>query len=95
VAWRGDYQQLVLVEDLGLKIFLLDEAFGQPNVQVVPRQPAVDLLGVLDLDQKLDPRAPAWATAWKTARWFRFMLITFCYRFCEKDVLDLSTPLTV
>src|SRR5262249_3198175 len=38
---------------------------------------------------------PAWATAWKTARWFRFMLIPSSYPFDEKDVLDLSMPATV
>jgi hypothetical protein len=32
---------------------------------------------------------PVWATAWKMARWFRFMLIIPVYKFNEKDVLDL------
>ena len=38
---------------------VLDEALGQPEVQFMPRQPAVDLLGVLDLDEQFDPGVPA------------------------------------
>ena len=58
VARRGDHHQLVLVEDLGIQLFFLDEALGQPEVQLVPGQPAVDLLGVLDQDEQFDPGVP-------------------------------------
>jgi hypothetical protein len=38
---------------------------------------------------------PVWATAWKTARWCRFMQITPDYQFDEKDVLDLSVQVAL
>ena len=51
VARRGDQHQLIPVEDLRFKVLLPDAALGQPDVQLVPGEAAVDLLGVLDLDQ--------------------------------------------
>src|SRR5262249_53647353 len=38
---------------------------------------------------------PAWATAWKMARWLRFMWIDSSYQLSEKDVLDLSIRVTL
>jgi hypothetical protein len=45
---------------------------------------------ILADDLAMDCLLPAWATAWKMTGWFRFVLITSDYRFCKKDVLDLS-----
>jgi hypothetical protein len=53
------------VEDLGIKRWFLNEALSQPEVQFVLRQPAVALLGILDVDEQFDPRV---ATIWGTGQ---------------------------